>query len=115
MVNEVEVPKSQWSSYLNSVTRSMEDAELSIEVGGDNLDLAAVNLALQFLAYDGRDELFEVAGATESSHVPDVFHHLVEKPRRIVADVRTTAPSRIEVEAEDGERTVIRLDRTDGP
>ena len=116
MNGAVEIPKSKWASYLDAVTRAMEDAELSIETTSEGgwSDLPHEPLALQFVAYDDRDGLFEVAGTSEAPHLPDVVRHLVEDPRRIVADTASASPGRIEDEAGDGGRTVIRLDPVPG-
>lgn len=112
----VEIPKHEWSRYLDSVSREMEDAQLSLEFSGDRWASAmgVSSLALQFVAYLGRDELFEIAGHIDASRAPGVYHHLVDHPRRIAVDVATTTPSRIEVESSEGQRTVITLDRPDG-
>lgn len=110
MDSPVEIPKPDWSSYLDAVSREMESAEVSIELADDRWtpQLETGDLALQFLAYDERDELFEVAGAAEAAHFPDVFRHLVDGPQRIVVD-NAIAPRRIEIEGRDGARTIITL------
>jgi hypothetical protein len=115
MVHTVEIPRSQWPGYFDAVSKAMENAQLSIEVAPDRSvpEVQANRLALQFVAYDRRDELFEVAGESESSRPISVYHHLVESPERIAVDSATTTPSRIEVVERDGQRTVIKLERTD--
>jgi hypothetical protein len=116
MSETVEIPRGDWSTYLDAVSRTMEDAELSIEVGSATWahDVAAERLALQFLAYDGRDALFEVAGASEGSSPPQVYHYLVDAPQRIVVTAPSLTPSRIEVEGANGERAVITLEPRPG-
>lgn len=107
----VEIPPSEWSSYLDSVSRALANAKLSIEVesNGRPRELVADQLALQFLAYDGVDQLFEVAGTAMDSRAPNVIRHLVEAPRRIVADGAGELPSQLEIEDGNGERTIIKL------
>lgn len=115
MADTIEIPRSEWPGYFDAVSRAMENAQVSIEVARDRAapELQANHLALQFLAYDRRDELFELAGEPESPRLISVYHHLVESPERIVVDSATTTPSRIEVVERDGQRTVIKLERTD--
>ena len=115
MADAVEIPRNQWPGYLDAVSRAMEDAEVSIEIGRNcwALEVEVRSLALQFVAYDCRDELFEVAGETESSRSRTVYHHLVERPQRIIVDSATPMPSRIEVVERDGQRPVIKLERPD--
>jgi hypothetical protein len=108
-----EVPREQWSSYLDEVTRKMDNAELSIEVAHDPmpLELEADRVALQFLAYDERDDLFEVAGTVQSSHIPDVIRCVVSSPRSIVTQTANGPRNRIEVQDGEGARMVITLER----
>jgi hypothetical protein len=115
MDGTVDIPKRHWSRYLDGISRTMANADLSIEVVDEGWPPAveADRLTLQFLAYDQRDELFEVAGEPGASHQVHVFHHLVDRPRRIAASRPTATPRRIEIEGADGLRTVIRL--TDPP
>lgn len=107
-----EIPRGDWSSYLDEVTTRLGDAEISIEVAGAArpTSVAARELALQFLAYLPDEGLFEVAGETLARRPRDTYHHLVDDPRRIVVSGATTAPRRIEVDGGDGSCTVITFD-----
>lgn len=113
MATTVEIPEAEWERYFDAVTHKMDNATLSIEtsdgVSAPQLDVSG--LALQFLVYDVRDKLFEVAGRVQAGPVPEVLHHLVAEPLRVAVDCRSEAPGRIEVDGADGARTVITLDR----
>jgi hypothetical protein len=113
IVNPVEIPKPEWSSYLDQVTRTMADAEFSIELAADPAAAksSAAGLSLQYVAYLPAPELFEVAGGSRHAGLRGVFHHIVERPRSITVDAATLTPWRIEVDGGGGQRVVIKFER----
>lgn len=115
----MELPREQWSSYFDAVTHALEDADLSIQVTHSQWDPGweAEHLALQFLAYDAPDGLFEIAAELRKSGITEVVHHLVEGPRKVVVDAagpRHPGPHLIAVEGANGESTVIRFESAPG-
>jgi hypothetical protein len=103
-----------WSEYLDAVSRELVDADVSIEIipGPDESLVEATNLALRAVAYDRRDDVFEVAAARGGSPRPSMLRHLVDRPRRIVTDSWTLlAPMTIAVDGRDGVRTIVRIAR----
>jgi Family of unknown function (DUF5335) len=111
--------REAWSEYLDAVSAELVNAPVSIEVMGDPGPpvLEARRLALHTLSYDDRDDVFELAVSySDGTHVPGVFHRLVDHPRRIETDSHTLlAPMTIGVDGQDGLRMVVRIDSAPEP
>ena len=106
------IAPDRWTEYLDGVSHALADGEVSIETLNPpfSSQIAADRLALQFVAYDGRDDVFEVAAVTDNP--PSVIHHLVDHPERIlIEDGPGAAPMTIAVDGHDGVRTVITIER----
>jgi Family of unknown function (DUF5335) len=106
--------RETWGKYLDEVTGELLNSEVSIEIvrGPPGRRLEADHLALQALSYDRRDDVFEVAGARGTAHLPSVVRHLVDHPERIAVDSpASVVPTRIIVDDRDGVRTVVRITR----
>ncbi|HTX46473.1 MAG TPA: DUF5335 family protein [Solirubrobacteraceae bacterium] len=110
---EIEIPKRQWQAYFDRISHDLDSAGLSIEVVDEEWPplLEAERLALQFMAYDAREDLFEVAGKVTAAPVSQILHHVVGEPQRVTADRPTPTQTRIEIDGRDGTRTVIKLER----
>ena len=107
-----ELPRERWADYLQDVTGEMRNVAVVIEVSDPIIGpgVAARRLALQALAYDRRDDVFEVAAARGGPHLPAVLRHMVEHPTRIEVDsLAAFDPTLISVTGQDGARTVIRI------
>jgi glycosyltransferase involved in cell wall biosynthesis len=78
----VDIPKHEWSRYLDSVSREMEDAELSLEFSGDRWasDMGVSGLALQFVAV-----VASRVGGIQDQIVDQVSGVLVFDPRDLRA------------------------------
>lgn len=103
-----------WSEYLDAVSKELLNASISIEVlaGPRPPVVEAEHLALQAVAYDRRDDVFEVTAARPGPHLPSVLRHMVDHPARVEVDNYTMlAPMTIAVEDQDGVRTVISIER----
>lgn len=109
MSKTIEIPKRDWAQYFDSLSRRLEDAEISIEVAVQEHSPSdtARDLALRFLAYLPVEGVFEVAGETVATHPHQTYHHLVADPQRIAVEAAGGSPSRIEVDGGDGGCTVI--------
>lgn len=109
-----ELTHEAWSEYLDAVSRELLNAPVSIEIiptSGASM-MEAERLALQAVAYDRRDDVFEIAAARGAPHLPGVLRHLVDHPARIAVDSHTLlAPISIAVDDADGVRTVITIER----
>ena len=107
-----ELPSETWSEYLDALSKELLNAPVSIEVtepAGPTM-VEARRLALQALAYDRRDDVFEVAAARGGPSLPSVLRHMVANPIRIEVDSSTSlAPTMIAVDGGNGVRTVIRI------
>ena len=109
-----ELAHETWSEYFAAASKELLNAPVSIKVVGADGPPAvqAEHLALQALAYDRRDDVFEVAAARGGSDLPRVLRHMVDHPERVAVDSHTMlAPMTIAVEGRDGLRTVIRIER----
>jgi len=109
-----ELAPEAWSEYLDAVSRELLNADVSIEVviESDPPMVEAEHLALQAVAYDHRDDVFEVAAARGGPHLPSMLRRLVDHPKRIVVDTWTLlAPMTIAVDGGDGVRTVVKIAR----
>jgi hypothetical protein len=109
-----ELSPEAWSEYLDALSRELLNAPVSIEIipTPEAPVMEAERLALQALAYDRRDDVFEVTAARGTPHLPAVLRHLVDRPARIAVDSQTMlAPMSIAVDDRDGVRTVITTER----
>jgi hypothetical protein len=107
-----ELAQEAWAEYLDAVSRELLNASVSIEIVPRSTPPMpqATQLALQAVAYDQRDDVFEVAAARGGPRLPSVLRHMVDHPKRILVDSSTLlAPMTIAVDGSDGVRTVIRI------
>jgi hypothetical protein len=109
-----ELAHDGWSEYFDWLSKELVNAPLSIEIVAPSGQQTAESrdLALQTLAYDWRDDVFEVAGARGGPHLPSTLRRLVNHPQRVLVDSDLIlAPIEIAVDGSDGVRTVIKVDR----
>ena len=107
MTAQRELAHEAWSEYLDAVSKELLHADVSIEIieGAAPPMIEARKLALQAVAYDRRDDVFEVAVARGGPNLPSVLRHMVDHPERIVVDSWTLlAPMTIFVDGRDGVR-----------
>ena len=110
-----ELPRNTWAAYLEQLTIELRNVPVTIEVTSPQEEDAstgreATHMALQALAYDQRDDVFEVAAAHGGPHLPTVLRHLVDHPARIEVDGPVAiTPRYIAVLGEAGVRTVVRI------
>ena len=112
MTPQRELAHEAWSEYLDAVSKELLHADVSIEIieGAAPPMIEARKLALQAVAYDRRDDVFEVAVARGGPNLPSVLRHMVDHPERIVVDSWTLlAPMTILVDGRDGVRTVVKI------
>jgi hypothetical protein len=109
-----ELAHEAWAEYLDAISRELLNAPVSIEIvaAPEPPVVQAEGLALQALAYDRRDDVFEVAVARGGPHLPGTLRHLVDHPARIAVDGHAMlAPMTIAVDGQDGVQTVITIAR----
>jgi hypothetical protein len=108
-----ELAPETWSEYFDWLTKELLHAPVSIEivVPPESPMVEARRLALLSLAYDRRDDVFEVAAARGGPHLPSTLRHLVDHPERVSVDSQAMlAPITIAVDGRDGVRTVITIE-----
>ena len=107
-----ELQRDRWVQYLQDVTGELRNVAVVIEVAAPGKDtrVEARRMPLLALAYDQRDDVFEVAAANGGPHLPAVLRHMVDHPVRIEVDSPAADnPTMISVTAEDGARTTVRI------
>jgi Family of unknown function (DUF5335) len=109
-----ELAHDSWAEYLDALSKELLNARVSIEVlgAGSPPTVQAEHLSLRALAYDRRDDVFEVAVACSGPRRNSVLRHTVDHPERVAVDNHTMlAPMTIAVDGRDGLRTEIRIER----
>jgi len=95
--------KEQWKTFFDRVSKTLEGKQAEIEVAslalGDQIE--AEWLPLLGLAYDPKDDLFEVA--------LDGVDHMIPKPREIYVDDGVGGLMSIEIVDADGTKQIIKL------
>ena len=95
--------KSKWRAFFDGLSKIIEGKQAEIEVAslalGDQIE--AEWLPLLGLAYDPKDDLFEVA--------LDGVDHMIPKPREIYLDDDVGGLISIEVVDAEGTRQIIKL------
>ncbi len=109
-----ELARETWSEYFDALSKELLYAPVSVKITmppGPPV-VQAKHLPLLALAYDRRDDVFEVSVARGGPGLPSVLRHLVDHPERVVIDSQTMlAPITIWVEGRDQARTVITIER----
>lgn len=108
-----ELARETWSEFFDALSKELLNAPVSIEViatpGSPVVE--AKRMALHALAYDRRDDVFEVAVARGGPHLPSLLRHMIDRPARIKVDSQTMlAPVTIAVDGPDDVRTVITIE-----
>jgi Family of unknown function (DUF5335) len=107
-----EIEHETWSEYFDWLTKELLNSPVTIEIVAPSNPPAveARDLALLALAYDHRDDVFEVAAARAGPHLPSTLRHLVDHPEHVFVDSQVMlAPLTIAVDGRDGVRTVISI------
>jgi len=97
------IRKSDWKTYADRVTRGLVGKQAEIEVDSLRLgaQIEAEWIALLGIAYDPRDDIFEVA--------LDGLDHLISQPTEIYAEEGVYGLSLLAVVDADGNRHLIRF------
>jgi hypothetical protein len=117
MQAEREISRDTWSEYFCWLSKELHDAPVSIETLAPATapSVQARDLALLALAYDRRDDVFEVAATRGGAGLPSTLRHLVEHPEHVFIDSQVLlAPITIAVDDRDGVRTVVRIEDEPG-
>lgn len=97
------VDKAQWEAFCNRVSRQLEGAQAEIEVAalglGDQIE--AEWAALRGIAYDPKDDVFEVA--------VEALDHLIRRPRTLAIQQEGAKILSLAVVTEEGETHIVRL------
>lgn len=105
-----QLEKPEWSSYLTEVAQRHRDLEISIEIVGGEVGhgVEATDMQLEDLVYDEREDVFEIAGSRTLGGSRQVLRHFVTHPRQIWVEEVAGEPAALEIEHEDGLKTLVR-------
>lgn len=107
-----ELPRDEWREFLEKLTSEFDGYDVTIEAVGEQIgdNLEAERLPLAYLAYDDKTDVFIVAVGGRDGRYPEL-HHLIENPKKILADaVSPDEPWAIDVIGA-GTRTIVSLHR----
>jgi hypothetical protein len=104
-----EIPREEWPNFLDSFSRMHEGWLVTLEVMGAELgdQQEARELPLRGVSADGGDGLIEIMiGDGAAAHVT----RSVARPARVLVAVgRAGAHGALEIESEDGTKTLLRF------
>jgi Family of unknown function (DUF5335) len=109
-----ELAHETWSGYFDAASKELRGAPVSIEIiaASDPPMIEEGRMTLKALAYNRRDDVFEIAAGRGRPGLPSVLRHLIDHPALVEVDTQTMlAPMTIAVEGRDGVRTVITVER----
>lgn len=105
------IEQTRWTEYPDELSRHAEGYPVTIELMtaelGDQTE--ARRVPLRELAFDPREGIAVAVGGTTAEH-PVVLRHVIARPQRLEVTDEPDLPSALMVDAEDGTRTLIRLD-----
>lgn len=110
--NPHELPRADWQRFLQELTEEHEGDDVTIELLDQELgdEPEVQKLPLAYVGYDPKDEMVIVAVGGRDRRFPVVMHHLVEEPRRILADGSGPGDTwALDVVAADGDQTIVTL------
>jgi hypothetical protein len=97
------VPKSEWRSVFDRMSRALLGKWAEIEVASLDLgdQIMAEWVPLLGITYDSKDDLIDVA--------LDRFNHLIRRPREITVDESPTGLGSVAIIDEGGARQVVKF------
>jgi len=97
------LPRSQWQSYFDRVSKALLGKRAEIEVASLELgdQIAAEWLQMIGITYDSRDDLLDVA--------LEGTDHLIQHPKEITVEEGADGLASVAVIDQDGARQIIRL------
>lgn len=110
MMKTKKIEKAEWRDFLHEFSRQHDGWIASIEVMGDNLGAQkeTENRPFHGVVYDPvtGDDLIEIMSGDQKSHLT----HTVRHPRRIWLEQSDDGADRaLEIESDEGEKTLIRF------
>jgi len=98
------LPKSEWESFFDRVSKTLGAKAAEIEVAGLDIgdQIEAEWLPLTGLAYDPKDDVFNVIAADE-------LDHLIRRPREIYVDLQVDGLHSVEIVDADDHKQIVQL------
>ncbi len=98
-----EVPRTEWRSYFDHVSKQLEGRLAEIEVAelqlGDQIEAEWV--PFHGIVYDDKDDLFEIA--------VEGLDHLISKPVKVWVGEGSDSLKAVEIEDADGKKHIVKL------
>jgi hypothetical protein len=110
------IEPGRWPDYFAELSRHAEGYSVSIEILSVQLgdQVEARHAPLRELAFDPREGIaVSVGGVTTDP--PVVLRHVIAAPTRVEITDEPGVPAALMIEAEDGVRTLLRLEPVSGP
>lgn len=96
-----EVPRSEWESYFNRVSKTLSAKEAEIEVAGldigDQIEAEWVRLA--GISYDPKDDVLSLATET--------LDHLIHHPDTVFVEAEIDGLHSMEITDRDGHKQIV--------
>jgi len=98
-----QLPKSEWQSYCDRVSKGLEGKRAQIEVAALPLgdQIAAKSVPIIGVTYDPKDDIIEVA--------LEGLDHIIHKPRSLAADENAAGLTSLEIVDGEGRKQIVRL------
>jgi hypothetical protein len=105
------IEPTRWTEYLDELSRHAEGYATTIEIMNTDLgdQTAARRVPLRELGFDPHEGIAVAVGGTTAKH-PVVLRHVIARPRQLETTDEPDIPSALMIDAEDGTRTLIRID-----
>ncbi|MCU1501722.1 MAG: hypothetical protein JWM12_1076 [Ilumatobacteraceae bacterium] len=114
MADTHDMPRSEWKSYFERMTKAHDGGTVTIEVldmdFGDGLE--AEGMPFIYIEYDPKDDDLVVAAGARDGRFPVALRHIVEHPQRILVDRIDGAGDEedaIGVVGQDGSPTIVTI------
>jgi hypothetical protein len=106
-----ELPRSEWQARLDELTKQHEGHVVAIELldqeYGDEEQVEMLPLA--YVSFDPKDDVAIVAVGGRDGRYPVVLRHIVEHPQRITEDTYGEGQVALDIEDDDGDRTIVTI------
>ena len=98
------LPKSEWQSYCDRISKTLEGKQAQVEIVGLALGdqkLAAKGVPLLGITYDPKDDLVEIA--------LEGLDHLISRPREVAVNEGAEGLESMEIVDADQARQIVKL------
>jgi len=106
-----QIPREQWASYLEDLTKRLEGRWITIEVldkeFGDQYEVEKLPLA--FFFYDPKDDVIEIAVGGWTTSYPVEMRHFIRHPQDVWEREGTGGPDAFLIVDADDRKTLVTI------